>query len=180
MGRPPLCRNRILDAAERIVAGRGAGSLTFEELSQESGVTRGGITYHFPTKDALLRALLDRDMAKWAEAEAALRPDDAPPAAADLIASIRAASRRDRQHHRFAAGMLGAATLDPSLLDGCREMHRQQFSKARWSEPELKRLVLELASHGLFWMEMLQMYELPGPARKRLLALLEKLAREWS
>ena len=57
MSRPPRARKQVLDAAERIVKAHGAANLTFEELVQESGISRGGITYHFATKDDLLRAL---------------------------------------------------------------------------------------------------------------------------
>ena len=59
MGRPPLAREKILAAARQIVERDGAGALTFDELVRESGITRGGITYHFPTKEDLLRATLE-------------------------------------------------------------------------------------------------------------------------
>ena len=62
MSRQPKARTKVLEAARKIVQESGAGALTFDELSRVSGVTRGGITYHFPTKDALLRGLLEHDM----------------------------------------------------------------------------------------------------------------------
>ena len=64
----------------------GAGALTFEELVKESGITRGGITYHFPTKEDLLRGLLESDFRQWDDAEAALTPTDCDPDTARLLA----------------------------------------------------------------------------------------------
>ena len=43
MTRPPKARQKVLDAARRIVEARGAGHFTFDMLAEESGVTRGGI-----------------------------------------------------------------------------------------------------------------------------------------
>jgi len=60
MSRPPLARGRILAAARHIVEREGAGALTFDELVRESGITRGGITYHFPTKEDLSVTVMQR------------------------------------------------------------------------------------------------------------------------
>ena len=62
MSRPPHARAAILAAAEEIVKDIGAANLTYDELVRRSGITRGGITYHFPTKDGLLRALVEHDL----------------------------------------------------------------------------------------------------------------------
>ena len=83
MTRPPKARDQIFQAARRIVESRGAGHLTFEELSAESGVTRGGITYHFPTKEALLKALIEADIDDWEKAAESLESGcECPQAAA--------------------------------------------------------------------------------------------------
>ena len=46
-------------------------------------------------------------------------------------------------------------------------------------ERELRMWVLRLAADGLFWMEMLKCTELPSGMRERVVAEIEKLAREW-
>jgi hypothetical protein len=38
---------------------------------------------------------------------------------------------------------------------------------------------VHLAAEGLMWQELFQMYSMPAPARARLAALMEELAREW-
>lgn len=183
MPRPPVARRKILDAARRIVEDEGAGALTFDELSKVSGVTRGGITYHFPTKDALLRALLEHDMAQWEASEAALRPsvhECSCPRQADLLAQIRSHTSQDDARRRFVAGMLSAAVHQPELLDPCRGQLQQRFAERDWDEAALRDYLLRLASAGLFWEEIFQLSPLPPHARQQLVALLERLAREWA
>ena len=51
-------RTRILDAAETIVRARGVPGLTLEAAAREAGVSKGGLLYHFASKEALLAALL--------------------------------------------------------------------------------------------------------------------------
>ncbi|MGH8429381.1 MAG: TetR/AcrR family transcriptional regulator [Solimonas sp.] len=179
MTRPPVAKDKILAAARQIVEGRGAGALTFDELAKESGVTRGGITYHYPTKEDLLRALLESDFAQWEEAEAALTPTDCDPETARLLGFIRTYTSQDESHRRFLCGMLSAATLDPSLMDPCRAELQERLGRKQWTERDLRLHLLHLAAEGLMWQELFQMFSLPGGARARLVALMEKLAREW-
>lgn len=179
MGRQPRARAKILESARRIVQTRGAGSLTFEELVRDSGVTRGGITYHFPTKEELLRSLLESDLAQWAEAEKAQAPADCDPDTAQLIGFIRAFTAQDDERRRFLCGMLSAATLDPTLLEPCRQEMRGHLGRVSWSDRDLRMHLLHLAVEGLVWQELLHVFSMPEPARRRLVELMEQLARDW-
>ena len=53
---------RLLDAAERLVSEVGAGHLTLEAVARAAGVSKGGLLYHFPSKEALLQAMIDRHL----------------------------------------------------------------------------------------------------------------------
>ncbi len=178
MARTSKARQQVLDAAARIVRERGAAALTFEELATESGVTRGGITYHFPTKDELLRALVDRDHGRWSETLARHCAAAGADPAGPLIAYVRTASTHDPEHRRFVSGMLSAVAHQPELLDGCRALYRAQLPDVAGSEARaLDALAVMLAADGLFWMEQLGFLELPAEVRERLVARLESLAR---
>src|SRR3954468_20172457 len=61
-------RTRILDAAEAIVRARGVSGLTLEAAAKEAGVSKGGLLYHFGSKEALITGLLAR-MAEWMQAD---------------------------------------------------------------------------------------------------------------
>lgn len=177
MARSSKARQQVLDAAARIVRERGAAALTFEELAAESGVTRGGITYHFPTKDELLRALVERDRERWSEtlAQHCAAAGDEP--AARLVAYVRTATTHDPEHRRFVSGMLSAVAHQPEMLDGCRSLYRAQLPPADAGDSALDVLLVLLAADGLFWMEQLGFLDLPASLRERLIARLEALAR---
>ena len=53
-------RERILEAAERVVGDVGAARMTLDVVAQAAGVSKGGLLYHFPSKESLLGALAKR------------------------------------------------------------------------------------------------------------------------
>lgn len=159
---------------------RGAGSLTFEEIAQVSGVTRGGITYHFPTKEALLRALVFQDIAQWTEVEDELAPEGVPAETASLLAFIRAHTHEDPDRRRFVTGMLGAVTLDPPILDPAREFERARLEGIEWNDRNVRLQLLRMAAMGLFWADLFGCPDMEQDVRARLVSTLEALAVEWS
>ena len=60
----PSAREAMLDAAQAVVLKQGAASLTLDAVAREAQVSKGGVMYHFPTKQALLTALGERMIAR--------------------------------------------------------------------------------------------------------------------
>lgn len=50
-------RDRILDAAVNVINRDGVRAVTFESVAAEARLTRGGLLYHFPSREALLRGI---------------------------------------------------------------------------------------------------------------------------
>lgn len=51
-------RVQILEAAAQIVFERGVDALTLDAVGKQAGVSKGGLLYHFKTKDGLIEALV--------------------------------------------------------------------------------------------------------------------------
>jgi AcrR family transcriptional regulator len=74
-------RARVLEAAESVFAAKGTGAPT-EEVARAAGVGIGTVFRHFPTKEALLEAVLVARLHRFAdEAEAVVAADSADPGA---------------------------------------------------------------------------------------------------
>ncbi len=58
-------REKILDAAQRVVLGQGFASASVDAIQDEAGISRGTFFYHFSSKDELNRELIVR----YAEAD---------------------------------------------------------------------------------------------------------------
>lgn len=53
-------RDRILDALERLLLDVGVAQVTLEAVAAAAGVSKGGLLYHFPTKEGLLASMVRR------------------------------------------------------------------------------------------------------------------------
>lgn len=83
-------RDRILDAALRLIGEKGLGAVTNRSVATAAGVSLGTLTYHFATQTELLRESLNRFVDAEIEritdialslADAGLRPEEA----ADIV-----------------------------------------------------------------------------------------------
>lgn len=63
----------MLDALERLLVTGGERAATLEAVAREAGVSKGGLIYHFPSRDAMIEGLLDRMRARADEDEALMR-----------------------------------------------------------------------------------------------------------
>jgi AcrR family transcriptional regulator len=53
-------REALLRASVALIASRGVGGASLQEVSERAGVTKGALVHHFEHKDALLDAVVDR------------------------------------------------------------------------------------------------------------------------
>lgn len=60
MPRPPLARERVLDAFEAILIEDGERTATLDATAKAAGVSKGGLLYHFGSKEDLATGLLER------------------------------------------------------------------------------------------------------------------------
>lgn len=53
-------RDRLLDAFETLLVTEGSRAATLDAVAAEAGVSKGGLLYHFGTKDELVECMLER------------------------------------------------------------------------------------------------------------------------
>lgn len=66
-----LRRDQVLDAAEAIIAGQGIHRLSLAAIEQRAGMSRGQLTYYFPTKESILLAVFERMLRRMVAREVA-------------------------------------------------------------------------------------------------------------
>lgn len=74
-------RDRIMDAAEARMRAGGYNAVSFRDIANDVGVKSASVHYHFPTKEDLGVALVERYSERVFEAVAADAPEGASPAA---------------------------------------------------------------------------------------------------
>ena len=85
-GRP--ARDRVLDAYESLLIEQGPGAATLDAVAASAEVSKGGLLYHFGSKEALVTGLLGRLRERSARDAELMRADPAGPVAYYLRTSV--------------------------------------------------------------------------------------------
>jgi len=123
----------ILDAAEATVMEVGASHMTLDAVAQHARVSKGGLLYHFPSKDALLQAMLTRLIARFEKVRVAA--DEGTQPGHELQAYIRSFVHLPQGDVRLMAALLAAAAHNPKLLEPACVSHRELFQKLSTTTP---------------------------------------------
>ena len=139
-------REELLKAAVRVASQHGAAALTLDAVAQQAGVSKGGLLYHFASKDELLRGLLAWELDGFeAELEEQTRTDARPGAflRAYLALSIQPGAAR------VPLGVLSAYAFEPGVLDEVRVRLRDWQARATQDvHDQAAALTLLLAADG--------------------------------
>jgi AcrR family transcriptional regulator len=165
-------RERILEAADRIARDSGPANVALDAVAASAGVSKGGLLYHFPSKQALLAALVDRHVERF-EVEMAERCAAADGPGGHLQAYLDASLEDCRQIP--PTGALAAMVQMPELLRPVRDFKRRSLDRmlASAANPGIA-LVLFLAMDGLRSMKLFDLDVLTPEER---LAAIEALRR---
>jgi AcrR family transcriptional regulator len=123
MSRPANARyaridlDAILDAALSLAAAEGAARVTLDAVATRAGVSKGGLLYRFPSKEALLIGMIDRLNAVFDEAVVEAKAHGAPSL---LAAYVEAALTDDDDHDAALASLLAVAAERPHLIERFR------------------------------------------------------------
>ena len=187
MTRAEDTRERILFGAEEVVLRDGVAHLTLEAAAAEAGVSKGGVLYHFPTRAALVAAMVQRLCASFdadLEREGGSSGSSGAFTRAYLEATFGppsdAAASRER---RLGAAVIAGVAADTELLEPLRERFaRWQHALETDGLPPATASLVRLAADGLWFTELLGLAPLdPGlrsSVSEELMTLLEESPSE--
>jgi AcrR family transcriptional regulator len=159
-------RLRILAAAEDVVLTDGVGRLTLDAAAARAGVSKGGVLYHFPSRAALVSAMVAQLVEGFdaALARALAGSGDTPGGYArayvtETFDPARAADGEQREQaergERLGAAVLAAMASEPELLAPLREaFDRWQARIEAESVDPVAATIARLAADGLWLSEL--------------------------
>ena len=173
-----MTREAILDAANRTLTAKGAEGFTLDAVAQETPVSKGGLLYHFPSKNSLIEGMITRSIARVDEALA----QELENSGGDYLpAYIRASFRTTVEPEQVSRAMFSAIAGDAHLLQPLREhFERMQKEITAAAPSEEAGTLIRLCMDGLWYAEMYS-FAPPDPGlRQRLQETLLELVRVGS
>ncbi|MFO0610865.1 MAG: TetR/AcrR family transcriptional regulator [Polyangiales bacterium] len=152
-------REALLKAAAAIVRRDGADALTLDAVAREAGVSKGGLLYHFDSKEALVAAMVAA-LVEGFDARLSAAEGGAP--GAFTRSYLEATAETDDEALALSAGLLAAVAIAPESLAPLRARYRSWGRRLRGDGiDEADAMIVRLAADGL-WLADLLGLEPPG------------------
>lgn len=169
----------IIDAAETVVIEAGASHMTLDAVAAKAGVSKGGLLHHFPNKNALLIAMIDRQINKHVEARKQILATLPEGPSRELKSFVLAVKNRDPRHYNLGASLSAAVAHDPHLNEPVRKVVKDTYATlTQGGLPFERASIIALAAEGLRLQEMLNISPFTDKQRARILNELVRLADE--
>jgi AcrR family transcriptional regulator len=173
----PSTKDGILDAAEAIVIESGAAHMTLDAVARRSGVSKGGLIYHFHTKKALLQAMIDRMIEHIDRMREKIRRDLPEESSNELMVEMRVFQRQAESRRLQSAALLAVVASNPDLMGKAREEMRERFNKKVTSGAGFERSsILLFASMGIYLHDLLNLSVLDKEQKEAIQKELLRLA----
>ena len=169
--------DRIIDAAEAIVEEHGVATLTLEQAAKRAGVSKGGVLYHFPSKEALVAAMIGRFTERFDNAVAQLTAEDSSAKGRTTRSYVKAsfghAPGTGPKFDRACGSITAALANNPGNLAVVREQSArwQRAVEADGLDPVFASII-RLAVDGLWLGENFNLMQLNPRMRAKIEARL--------
>lgn len=174
-------RDKLLDAAADLVTREGVQNLTIEAVAAAADVTKGGLIYHFKTRDDLLAALIERMVQEW---DLPPHPQHARPDA-DGSLKVLLTGLTDvtfdmsEERRRLLTNMLAAASSHPHLLGPVQALYARVYEGISQYGPQAgQAMILAAATDGIALLELLNLHRFTPQQRQAMREALESAIRE--
>ncbi|SFE81994.1 TetR/AcrR family transcriptional regulator [Alteribacillus iranensis] len=167
----------ILHAAARIVKERGIFNLTLEAAAREAGMSKGGLLYHFPSKEALVQGMVEHLANNYMTKIEENAENDPVDEGKWTRAFLNVTFNQTYQNKDMNAGLLAAKAVKPELLQPINKAY------AKWQEhiendglDPVTATIIRLATDGIWLSELFEIHHLDDEIRNQVLQTLE----EWA
>lgn len=165
----------ILEAASKVVAEKGIFNLTFEAVAKEAGLSKGGLLYHFPSKEVLVEEMVEHLAGNYRR-----KIDDQ--ATADAVeegkwtrAYLDVTFKNTYKNKNMHAGLLAAKAINPELLQPIRDVYEEWQEAVDDDEidPTLATII-RLAADGIWLADLFEINPISTEKKEKVYETLKK------
>lgn len=172
-------RSKILEAAAYIIQTNGILSFTLEAVAKQAGVSKGGLLYHFPSKEALVSGMVEHLMQNYIENIEKNANQDTLPYGRWTRSFIRGSFEKSNPDKYMNAGLMAAAAVNRELLEPVQEAYEQWQTRINNDQLDsIDSTILRLAVDGLWFSEIFDLAPLEKQHRQRVLERMIQLTKE--
>lgn len=150
-------KKNILIAASEIVQEEGVVKLTLEAVAQRAGVSKGGLLYHYPSKEALIKGMVEDWTNNYFESIITLVNNDNREIGKWSRAYVNS-TFSDLGNNNLNSALMAAMFINPDLLDEFRQKYDSLHTKLiNDGIDPVKITIARLSIDGLWYSEIFGM-----------------------
>ncbi|MEI6539493.1 MAG: TetR/AcrR family transcriptional regulator [Planctomycetota bacterium] len=173
-----VTKDKICEAAMQVVIRDGLLAMTLDNVARQAGISKGGVMYHFPGKEELVRGVLDyfsqqcetmlmrrvvddpEPRLRWARCMLNCLFPESPESGTDT----EAGELSSEVLSRFFMAMLAGAVTSPSAMLPLRDL-ATRMRKRFMSDPNdgMEQILVWLAIDGLFLWQFMGLIDSNDP-----------------
>lgn len=171
-------KRKLLEAATRVVQRDGVGSLTLDAVARECGVSKGGVLYHFPSKDALVLGMVESMVEDFQSGLDTLSAPEPEQPGRWLRSYVNASLHEEACSPQVLSALVAAVATNSSLLNPLRERYYdwQQQASGDGLDATLATII-RLAVDGLWFADLFGLAPPRGGLRRHLVETLVSMTR---
>ncbi|WP_079478125.1 TetR/AcrR family transcriptional regulator [Halobacillus salinus] len=163
-------RQLILEAAAKIVKEKGSDALTLDAVAKRAQISKGGLLYHFSSKEALVKGLVQHMNDMYRENVEAFVEKDGEDTGKWARSFINVMHDKGVENRTLSSGMLAAQGINPELLEPLQNTYASwQENMERDGLDEVDATILRLAVDGLWLSEIFGLGPLSDDLRTKVL-----------
>ncbi|MBM7572904.1 TetR/AcrR family transcriptional regulator [Aquibacillus albus] len=167
----------ILHAASKVVSDQGIFNLTLEAVAKEAGISKGGLLYHYPSKEALVHGMVEHLANNYREKISNNAENDPIDKGKWIRAYVDVTFNQTYQNKNMHYGLLAAKAVSTNSLDPIRELYSEWQREIEHDGIDpVKASIIRLATDGIWLSELFDIYHI-GEDKKK--AIFKKL-KDWA
>ncbi|WP_214848282.1 TetR/AcrR family transcriptional regulator [Exiguobacterium sp. s193] len=170
-------RRRIIDATVQIMLTRGFPQLTLEEVAKQANVSKGGLLYHFASKEELLMGVIEEQEARQFKQYQVYREAGL----GEMEAFVTLQANHDEEFHLDIDTVLFLLSFlkeNEEFVEERKKQVNQFFRQLMDSADPVETMMIRFVLDGLKMSEHFKFAQPSKAERKELVERLLKRARE--
>lgn len=158
----------ILNAASKVVADRGIFNLTIEAVAIEAGISKGGLLYHYPSKEVLVEKMVEHLAENYQEKIEKRANLDQEEKGKWTRAYLDVTFNRTYQNKDMNAGLLAAKAINPELLAPIREVYSEWQEAVDKDEiDQILATIVRLAADGMWLSDLFDLHPIDAERKAK-------------
>lgn len=175
-------KEKILNVANKVIAEKGLNCFTLEEVAKEAGISKGGLLYHYPSKDQLIEGLIQNYLVGFENKVTERAKDQLEESSYGWLISFiqEQFSLTSSKDSNIISGLLAAAVLNKELLDPFMKKRKDWIEKIKRSNDPIIGLIVSFVCDGIVFSNLLGVEVISEDVKEKVLERLVSLIKVFN